>query len=172
VKLDLVATMKPFEEFRRAYEDEGGEFSDDDLLMAGLANGAVPDRYQIAGFLLDQGARADQIQGRGAYSALHLLLGHGRQDIDQLTPLCRRLVDAGCDVNALDANSVDALQGIVNLKVPDDALEDLYDLWFSFDLANIETPNRAGLSPLDLARKLPYRADLVTRMEQFLAARD
>jgi uncharacterized protein len=165
----LTAMLGTYDEFCDVFRPGDEESIDVDrpLLGYALGNTNVDARYHISLFLLDRDVSCEWVT-KDLHSPLHLVLGHTRQNLSELVDLCRRLIEGGADVNVLDSKSVDALQLIGNLKYSDADLVELYDLWFTQDLKNIEVKNRYGYSPLDLARKVPYRQDLVTRMECYL----
>ena len=50
------------------------------------------------------------------------------------------------------------------VKYTDEELMPLYDLWFSQPAVDINTKNAWGVSPLELAQKLPFRKKLVEMM--------
>ncbi|GAA4669430.1 hypothetical protein [Frondihabitans cladoniiphilus] len=134
------------------------------LLLNAVGRKDLPSRYEVSGILLDDGADASETNDEGE-NALHVLFGQVKHDLPAEVALAARLIDAGADVNALDSKQRLPLQAIVNLKFDDEALSPLYDLWFAQPGLDVTTKNAWGFSPLDLARKFPYRAALVARME-------
>ena len=169
MQIDLIAMMKSSDEFMSTYSDgdESRLFDGRSLLMCALANPSPPDRFVMASHLLDRGADATVISPDGN-GTLHVLLGQVRQDIDQTAVLSSRLLAGGADINLPDPNRVRPIQEILAMKKSDDELAPLYDLWFARPGLELREKNAWGLSPLDLARKVPFRASAVTRMEEYL----
>lgn len=73
----------------------------------------------------------------------------------------------GADVNHLDNKGRSAFQYILNTKYTDDELEPLYDLWFAQESLRLDTPNAWGKTLLQLAQMLPFRQQLVERMQDY-----
>lgn len=136
------------------------------LVLYAAANTSPVDRLGILGFLLDRGARVDGRGDRGA-GVFHVLFGATKRDaLPDTVPVVERLLAAGADPNALDDAERDALFELIRLGATDELLAPLYDVWFAQDLRNIEHPANDGYTPLAAARLLPYRGDLVRRMEE------
>jgi hypothetical protein len=167
----LVARLKTFDEFVDRFSDDAssGEVETRSLLLGALGNTSPTDRYRIANYLLDRGARGDAIGPDGSGS-LSVLLGQVSNDWGEVLSLCRRLIDNGADVNRLDERNRLPIQWIIAAKATDAELAPLYDLWFDQPILDLQTANDRGCSPLDLARKVPYRSELVARMESRLRA--
>lgn len=167
MQIDLMAKSRSYEEFEEAFEagDEDRVVGGVPILLSALAN-SVADRTRIARFLLEHGARADGRNNQGQ-TAFHVLFGQVGHDVPALAGLTEDLLTAGADPAAVDDKRISALQWIINLKASDDELSDLYDVWFAQPGLRFDDANRAGVSPRELAAKLPYRADLLERMERY-----
>jgi hypothetical protein len=55
------------------------------------------------------------------------------------------------------------------MKYTDEDLAPIYDLWFEQPVLDFTTRSRHGVSPIDVAAKLPYRASILDRMESYVA---
>ncbi|PRI10090.1 hypothetical protein B4915_13205 [Leucobacter massiliensis] len=137
------------------------------VLAHALANTSPRDRYEIANLLLDHGARADFASGEEREPALRILLGAVRHEPAKTTALVRRLIEAGADVNARSARGDGVLDSLVVLGGDEGSWRELYDLVFAQGLTGLDTPNRAGVRPLDRARNRE-RTELATRIEAAL----
>ncbi len=62
---------------------------------------------------------------------LHILLLRTNHNLVQTINLCKRLVDAGVDLNQLDSKNRVALPYLINIKYTDEEFEPLYELWFN-----------------------------------------
>ncbi|MGV6938641.1 hypothetical protein ACWA2B_24935 [Paenibacillus sp. CMM36] len=51
------------------------------------------------------------------------------------------------------------------MKYTDDELKPLYDLWFSRKDLVLTIKDDWGLTPIDFAKKLPYKKNILERME-------
>ena len=149
-----------------AVGDEVAVFRGVPLIFLSLGNTDPGDRFTISSFLLDRGCTVGGRNSRGQ-TALHILFGQVRQDAAQMTVLCRRLIERGVDPAAEDASGVTATQELIGSKLGDDNLSDVFDVWFSQPSLSFDRPNKAGFSPLDLARKRPYRSEMVRRMNEY-----
>lgn len=168
MNVDVIAANRSFEEFVEAFTagDEGAEFAGVPLISYSLSNGDPVARYRTSTFLLDKGCRVDGFNSL-RQTALHILLGQVKHDISQTTELCARLLERGVDPAAVDSRGVTATQEIVNLKQNDVDLAELFDLWFRQPGLALNQPNKAGFSPIELAEKRPYRAEMVRRMREY-----
>jgi hypothetical protein len=171
MKVDLIAANRSFEEFVEAFMagDEEAEFAGVPLIFYSLSNGDPVARYRISSLLLDSGCRVDGLNSR-RQTALHILLGQVKHDISQTTELCARLLARGVDPAAVDNRGVTGTQEIVNLKPSDLDLAELFDLWFRQPGLVLNQPNKAGFSPIELAEKRPYRAEMVRRMNEYASS--
>lgn len=169
--LFLLAHLKPAPEFISVFTDADTGRLDDkgrSLLMYALQNKDLASRYELAGFLLDAGCPLGG-PGNGGATLLHVLFGQVKHDIPQDVDLARRLIDRGADINAVNADGVLPFQLVLNMKYTDDDLAPIYDLWFAQPAIDFTTESRYGLSPLTVAAKLPYRAAILARMEDYVA---
>lgn len=161
----LTANMKSAEEFYELYDKKylNETYDGNTLIIYGIGNTEPDDRYNITNFLLDEGADAKVIDIYGN-TLLHILLGHVAHDLEKTIELCKRLIDLEVDINHKDNKNRLAIQWMINLKYTDEELMPLYDLWFSQSNVDINTKNDWGVSPLELAKKLPFRKKLVEKM--------
>lgn len=169
MKIDLTANMKSMSELANELrpEDVTKVFGGKSLLFYSVSNVSLADRYEISNFLLDRGVDAASVSPDG-YGVLHVLLNQVRHDVSATAHLSGRILAAGADINLPDAKQRLPIQGIIGMKATDDDLAPLLDLWFSHDDLDLTTKNAWGLSPLDLANRVPYRAAVVARMERYL----
>lgn len=169
MKIDLTANMKSMSEFANDFrpEDVTKVFGGKSLLFYSVGNVSLADRYEISNFLLDRGVDAAGVSPDG-YGVLHVLLNQVRHDIPETAHLSGRILAAGADINLPDAKQRLPIQGILGMKATDDDLACLLDLWFARDDLDLTTKNAWGLSPLDLAKKVPHRESVVVRMERYL----
>ncbi|MCH1939868.1 hypothetical protein [Holdemania massiliensis] len=163
-----VAKLKGKEEFFKNYSSQCIAENDkiESILFYSISNNNLDDRYDITNFLLDQGINPIVINEEHE-TLLHVLLSQVKHDLNKTINLCQRLIDAGVDVNVLDNKCRLALQYLINLKYTDFELEPLYNYRFNRKGVDVEQKNVWGMSPIDVARKLPYRKDLVKRIEQY-----
>lgn len=162
----LTARMKSAEEFYELYDKKylNEPYDGNTLIIYGIGNTEPDDRYNITNFLLDEGADAKVIDIYGN-TLLHILLGHVEHDLERTIELCKRLIGLGVDINHKDNKNRLSIQWIINMvKYTDAELMPLYDLWFSQPDVDINTKNAWGVSPLELAQKIPFRKKLVEMM--------
>jgi len=169
MNIHQMAELKSAAEFRSAYKG-----SDRDVLERGtslvykaLLNTSLPDRYQIANFLLDQGCPSGA-SGPGGATVLHVLFGQVKHDIHEDANLARRLIEAGADINALDNNRRLPFLEVLNMNFQDDELQPIYDVWLERPDADFTTESVHGLSPISGAAKLPFRAGILKQMERYV----
>ncbi|MSA69537.1 hypothetical protein [Holdemania massiliensis] len=168
MNIKLVAKLKGKEEFIKNYSSQYIVENDkmESILFYSISNNNLEARYYITNFLLDEGTNPIVINEEHE-TLLHVLLSQVKHDLNKTINLCQRLIDAGVDVNVLDNKCRLALQYLINLKYTDLELEPLYNYWFNRKGVDVEQKNDWGMSPIDIARKLPYRKDLVKRIEQY-----
>lgn len=135
-------------------------------LFAALGDSDLEKRYSTASRLLDAGADVHATTSEGQ-NAFHVLFSQAKHDLPKLVALTSRLIELGADPNKADDRRITPTHELVNLKFTDDDLAALFTLWFSQPGLDLSVPNVAGLTALELARKLPYRADMVRRMERY-----
>jgi hypothetical protein len=168
----LTAHMKPAPDFYAVYESSDAHRLDDkgrSLLMMTLGNKDLPSRYELSNFLLDQGCPLGA-PGNGGATVLHVLFGQVKHDVAEDASLARRLIQHGADVNQRDDNDRLPFLEVLNMKYTDEDLAPIYDLWFEQPVLDFTTKSRHGISPIDFAAKMPYRASILARMENYVAA--
>ncbi len=169
--LFLTARLKPAGDFLSIFRPEDAQKVDAKgrgLLLQALANHDLPSRYSLGHFLLDQGAQITA--GDGEATVLHVLFGQVSHDIGEDARIARRLIDAGADINALDENRRVPFLEVLNMKYSDDDLNPIYDLWFEHADADFTSVSVHGVSPISFAKRLPFRAAVVDRMESYVRA--
>jgi len=166
MNIDLIAKMKNYEEFMSAYcpGDELVEYKGKSLLFYALSNNDPESRYRISSFLINKGTYALGTNEEGE-NLLHILLSRVNHNLEQTIELCQELISQGIDVNQLDSKGRVSLQYLINLKYTDDELWALYELWFSQTKLMVSHKNSWGVSPIELAEKLPYREKLLVELK-------
>jgi len=165
VNIDLIAQMKSSADFFEAYKegDEKKTYQGVSLIFYSLANTDAVARYEISAFLIDKGVNLTMRNSNEA-TALHVLLGHVEHNISETIELCKRLIESGVDVGALDKKNISIMQSIVNIGIHEDNLEPLYDVLFAQENLDFLSKNFRGFSPKDLALKDGTRPKLIERM--------
>ncbi|MDQ0049240.1 ankyrin repeat protein [Paenibacillus polymyxa] len=166
MNIDMIAKLKSGEEFFTAFQ-EGDQLKTYDgvsLIFFAVSNKNLDARHKISNFLLDKGIDV-RCLNRDHESVLHVLLSQVKNDIIQVTHLCERLIKMGADINVLDKKNRSVLKHILNMKHTDDELKPLYDLWFSQKDLVLTIKDDWGLTPIDFAKNLPYRKNILERME-------
>ena len=136
------------------------------VIFDAMANQSPQDRYEIVKFLVGEGA---ELTGTNAEkeTLFHVLFSRPKLDIGQTVELTKLLIDAGADINQPDAKNRMAIQHLISQpKLTDEALASLYDIIFQSCALELNTQNDWGYTPIELAQKLPYRADLLRRMTE------
>ena len=134
------------------------------VIFCAMANQTPQNRYDIVKFLIGEGA---ELKGTNDESAtlFHILFSRPKHIMEQTVELTQILIEAGVDINQLDAKHRAAIQHLISHpKFTDEELAPLYDVIFQNCTLELNTKNDWGYTPIDLARKLPYRADLLRRM--------
>ena len=168
MKISLTARLKTADEFFGQFTDgdEREAFDCQALIFSALANTKIPDRYDIADFLLERDCALTPA-GSEANSPLHVLLSSRKHDLHRDLKLARIFLDRGVDINHRNANNEVAFAWLVDLPFTDDELADLYDLWFSspqlLDFTASSSHYRA--CPLDALARIEYRATLARRVQ-------
>lgn len=169
LNIDLIARMKLKEEFFKSFQegDQFKKYNGRNLIFYSLGNTDLSSRYEISNFLIDNGVDVKCLNDEHE-SVLHVLLGQVKHDLEKTIILCKRFIDEGVDINTLDSKNRVAFQYILNMKYSDEQLKPLYDLWFSQSYVEITIPNFWGLTPIDLAKKLPYRKIILEKMQNYV----
>ena len=172
MNIDLIAQLKSKEVFFDNYQkgDELKKYNSKSLIFYSPANTDLDSTYEISKFLMNKNVDVISLTKDNA-SPLHSLLGQVKHNLSQTTELCRSLIKMGADINVLDSKDRVAFQYIINMKFTDDELEPLFKLWFSQPYVELAVKNAWGYSPIDLAKKLPHRRQLVKRMEYYVETR-
>lgn len=175
--IDLIAMMKEsHEEFLENYKegDEKKLYDGRSLLNYAVANNNPEARFKNANFLLDKGMDASVLNPEKE-SLLHIAASQISnnnktlpQTIEETAILCKRLIEAGANINQLDKNNRTALQYIISSPLTDEKLLPLYDLWFSQPELLVDVKNKWGKSPLDMAKMLSYRKIALERMLKYV----
>jgi ankyrin repeat protein len=168
--LGVTALTQSAADFRAVFSPELANSLDTlgtPVLAQALANTSPDARYEIANLLLDHGARADFAAGEDEEPPLRILLGAARHDIEQTTALVRRLIAAGANVNSRSRRGDGILDSLMLMGSDETELLPLYDLVFQQGLSGLETPNRAGLLPLQRA-ETRGRVELAGRIKAAL----
>lgn len=174
MKISLTARLKTADEFFGQFTDgdEHEAFDGQALIFSALANTKIPDRYDIADFLLERDCALTPA-GSEANSPLHVLLSSRKHDLHRDLKLARIFLDRGVDINHRNANNEVAFAWLVDLPFTDDELADLYDLWFSsphlLDFTASSSHYRA--CPLDALARIEYRATLARRVQSYIRER-
>ncbi len=169
MNISLIASIKKKDDFFNAFKDgdQNRLHNGNSLIMYSVGNTDLDARYEISNFLIDKGVDVESLNAENE-SVLHLLLGHNEHELERTIELCKRFISLGVNINTLDKFNRVALQYIINMKYSDEQLRPLYDLWFSQEFVELEVPNKWGLTPIDLARKLPYRKEFYERMLDYV----
>ena len=148
----------------------GYQFEHDTLLTLALANDDPPSRIAIANRLLDDGA---DVRSAHSLGPLHRFLARNSHDFTAEAPLLKRLLDAGADVNAVDAKVGTPLETLAAKFTFSDAdLEPFYDVLLARPDLDLLQPGLSGRPVLVNLRKWSAkRGELVIRAEQTLTDR-
>ncbi len=170
MQIDLVARVGTIDEFYNLFTegDEKKLFEGLPLIFYAAANTNPEVRYGICNFLLDRNVDVTALN-RNNQSILHIILGHVEHDITELVSLCKRLIIKGADINIADKQKAVALKSILSMKYTDSELTPLYDLWFSQPHVELNIRDKWGLTPIEFAKKFPYRDEVVKRMMTYVS---
>lgn len=161
-KRQTMAQLMEVYDGRRLHEVHGGST----VVFDAMANQSPQDRYDIVRFLIDQGAELTGTNGENE-TLFHILFSRPKHNMAQTVELAALLIDAGADINQPDAKGRVALQYLINQpKLTDRDMAPLYDLLFTRCRLDLSIKNAWGYTPIELAQKLPYRADLLRRMTE------
>jgi hypothetical protein len=166
----LMARLKRADEFFAAFTPGHAALLDDrgcSLIMSALGNTDLLSRYGISNAVLDAGCGIGAL-GVGGATVLHVLFGQVEHELKADTHLARRLIERGADINARDNAGRVPFFEVLNLKSVDGDLLPIYDLWFEQPAPDFTTKSKFGLSPIDAARKIPYRSGILARMESLV----
>lgn len=136
------------------------------VIFCAMANQTPQNRYDIVKFLIGEGA---ELKGTNEESEtlFHILFSRPKHIMEQTVELTQILIDAGVDINQLDAKNRVAIQYLISHpKFTDEDFAPLYDVIFQNCTLEVNVKNDWGYTPIELARKLPYRADLLRRMTE------
>lgn len=140
--------------------------NDSPLIFCAMANQTPQNRYDIVKFLIGEGA---ELKGTNAENEtlFHILFSRPKHIMEQTVELTQILIEAGADINQLDAKHRVAIQYLISHpKFTDEDFAPLYDVIFQNCTLEVNVKNDWGYTPIELARKLPYRADLLKRMTE------
>lgn len=140
--------------------------NDSPVIFCAMANQTPQNRCDIVKFLIDEGA---ELKGTNDESAtlFHILFSRPKHIMEQTVELTQILIDAGADINQLDAKNRVAVQHLIsNPKFTDEDFAPLYDVIFRECTLELNIKNDWGYTPIELAHKAPYRADLFKRMTE------
>lgn len=172
--LTRIADRESTAEFIAAVREQGVDVTVPDengrsLLMDTLKNPDLDARYASTQWLLDQGARPGA-PGSEDVTELHVLFGAKKHRIDEDVRVARRLIDLGADINAVSPKFGLVFCEVLWMKLTDEELAPIYDLWFEQPgPLDFTTPAKSGREPLGMARALPYRSSILERMERYVA---
>lgn len=171
--LFMTAKLKPAAEFitiAHGTDVTQADATGESLLMASLSNTSLDARYASTQWLLDHGCPLGAPDSEGS-SELHVLFGQVKHDIHADVVIAAQLIAIGADVNALSPRGGLVFCEVLRMKYLDEDLEPIYDLWFAQPgMLDFTTPSRHATTPLSIARAVPYRASILQRMEDYVAA--
>ena len=136
------------------------------VIFCAMANQTPQNRYDIVEFLMGEGA---ELKGTNAENEtlFHILFSRPKHIMEQTVELTQILIEAEVDINQLDAKHRVAIQHIISHpKFTDEDFAPLYDVIFQNCTLEVNVKNDWGYTPIELARKLPYRTDLLRRMTE------
>jgi hypothetical protein len=169
MNIDLIAKLKSYEFFASSYckGDEQKKYSGISLLYYSLSNNNLEARYKISIFLLNKNIDVSSVNDLNE-TPLHILLGQVKHNLSETILLCKKLIERKVDINILDKRKRVAFQYVINMGYSDLELTPLYDLWFSQPKFDFLTNNFWNVSPFDLVRKLPFRKNLLLKMQKYI----
>ena len=134
------------------------------VVFRAMANQTPQNRYDIVKFLIDEGTELKGTNAQGE-TLFHILFSRPKHSMAQTVELTRSLLDAEVDIDQLDSKNRVGIQYLISHpKFTDEDLAPLYDVIFQSRALEVNVKNDWGYTPIELARKLPYRADLLKRM--------
>lgn len=167
--ISLTAKLKNYDEFILCFKegDEKEKYKGKTLLFYSLSNNDAESRYKISRFLLDKECDVNELNEYNE-NLLHILLSRSIHNANQTAELCRILIDKGVDINQLDEKDRVPLQYLINLKYSDKELEPIYHVIFSQRRVLVNHKNAWGITPLEIAEQMPFRASLVEKMKKYM----
>ena len=136
------------------------------VIFCAMANQTPQNRYDIVKFLISEGAELKGTNDENA-TLFHILFSRPKHIMEQTVELTQILIEAGVDINQLDAKNRVAIQHLISQpKFSDEDFAPLYDFIFQNCTLELNTKNDWGYTPIELARKDPYRANLLKRMTE------
>ena len=129
--------------------------NDSPVIFCAMANQTPQNRYDIVKFLIGEGSELKVTNDESA-TLFHILFSRPKHIMEQTVELTRILIEAGVNIQHL----------ISHPKFTDEDFAPLYDVIFQNCILELDTKNDWGYTPIELARKLPYRADLLRRMTE------
>ena len=136
------------------------------VIFCAMANQTPQNRYDIVKFLIGEGAELKGTNDENA-TLFHILFSRPKHIMEQTVELTQILIEAGVDINQLDAKNRVAIQHLISQpKFTDEDFAPLYDVLFQKCTLELNIKNDWGYTPIELARKDPYRADLHKRMTE------
>ena len=134
------------------------------LIFCAMSNQIPENRYDIVKFLISEGA---ELKGTDTENEtlFHILFSRPKHNLEQTVELTEILIKAGVNINQLDTKNRVALQYLISQpKISDEDFAPLYDLIFERCALELSIKNDWGYTPIELAQKLPFRAELLKRM--------
>ena len=136
------------------------------VIFCAMANQTPQNRYDIVKFLIGEGANLNGTNEESE-TLFHILFSRPKHIMEQTVELTQIFIDAGVDINQLDAKHRVSIQHLISHpKFTDEDFAPLYDVIFQNCTLEVNVKNDWGYTPIELARKLPYRADLLRRMTE------
>ena len=136
------------------------------VIFCAMANQTPPNRYDIVKFLIGEGATLNGTNEESE-TLFHILFSRPKHIMEQTVELTQIFIDAGVDINQLDAKHRVSIQHLISHpKFTDEDFAPLYDVIFQKCTLELNIKNDWGYTPIELAQKLPYRADLLRRMTE------
>ncbi len=177
MNIDLIAMLKEsHEEFLENYKegDEKKLYDGRSLLNYAVANTNPEARFKNVNFLLDKGMDASVLNPEKEsllHTAVTRITSNNKtlpQTIEETAFLCKRLIEAGANINQLDKHNRTALQYLITSPLGEERLMPLYDVWFSQPELLVDVKNKWGKSPLELAAMEPVQKIVLERMQKYV----
>ena len=168
MNIDLIAMLKNTKEFLSIYkkDDVKKTFDGKSLIFYSLANTNLDSRYEISKILLNDGVDIfDNIDRKR--TVIHVLLDQNENRIPETLYFCKKFIEMGVDVNIKSEYDQTAIYYISRMNKTDEELKPLYDLWFSQPNLDLISKDKFGRTILDFTKMMPYRKDLIERIENY-----